>query len=28
LLASSRDDSPGIHQCCERLRITYATVSR
>jgi hypothetical protein len=28
LLSSSRDDSPGIRQCCERLRIPYATVKR
>jgi hypothetical protein len=28
LLASSRDDSPGIRHCCERLRIRYATVTR
>jgi hypothetical protein len=28
LLASSRDDSPGIRDCCERLRIRYATVTR
>lgn len=28
MLASSRDDSPGIRQCCKRLRIPYATVRR
>ena len=28
VLASSRDDSPGIRSCCERLRIRYATVER
>jgi hypothetical protein len=28
ILASSRDDSPGIRQCCERLAIRYATVTR
>jgi len=28
VLASSRDDSPGIRQCCERLAIRYSTVTR
>jgi hypothetical protein len=28
LLASSRDGSPGIRHCCERLRIPYAIVRR
>lgn len=28
LLASSRDDSPGIRRCCERLDIRYSTVGR
>lgn len=28
VLASSRDDSPGIRQCCERLSIGYATLNR
>lgn len=28
VLASSRDDSPGIRRCCERLRIGYSTVER
>ena len=28
VLASSRDDSPGIRQCCGRLAIGYATVER
>lgn len=28
LLSSSRDDSPGIRNCCSRLQIPYATVAR
>jgi hypothetical protein len=28
VLASSRDDSPGIRRCCERLDIRYSTVER
>ncbi|MGH9269546.1 MAG: hypothetical protein ACRD0D_15395 [Acidimicrobiales bacterium] len=28
VLASSRDDSPGIRQCCEQLGIRYSTVAR
>lgn len=28
VLASSRDDSPGIRQSCDRLGIRYATVER
>lgn len=28
VLASSRDDSPGIRQACQRLDIRYATVGR
>lgn len=28
VLASSRDDSPGIRRCCERLDIRYSTVGR
>jgi len=28
LLASSRDESPGIRHCCTRLRISYETVPR
>ena len=28
VLASSRDDSPGIRQCCEQLDIRYSTVAR
>jgi hypothetical protein len=28
MLASSRDDSPGIRHCCDRLQIPYATVTR
>lgn len=28
VLASSRDDSPGIHQCCGRLAIRYSTITR
>ncbi len=28
VLASSRDDSPGIRQCCERLAIDYTTIDR
>ena len=28
VLASSRDDSPGIRQCCQRLGIRYSTVAR
>jgi hypothetical protein len=28
LLASSRDDSPGIRRCCDGLRIPYETVTR
>jgi hypothetical protein len=28
VLASSRDDSPGIRQCCARLRIRYSTLNR
>ena len=28
LIASSRDDSPGIRRSCERLGIGYATVTR
>jgi hypothetical protein len=28
VLASSRDDSPGIRQCCERVGIGYTTVDR
>ena len=28
VLASSRDDSPGISRCCERLKIPYATLRR
>ena len=28
VLASSRDDSPGIHQSCEQLGIRYSTVDR
>jgi len=28
LLASSRDDSPGIRRCCAQLRVGYATVAR
>jgi hypothetical protein len=28
VLASSRDDGPGIRACCRRLRIDYRTVTR
>lgn len=28
VLASSRDDSPGIRRCCEQLGIQYSTVDR
>ena len=28
LLASSRDDSPGIRHCCQSLRIRYDTIKR
>ena len=28
VLASSRDDSPGIRRCCNRLGIPYATLRR
>ena len=28
VLASSRDDSPGIRRCCHRLNIPYATLRR
>lgn len=28
VLASSRDNSPGIRRCCARLRIAYATIPR
>jgi hypothetical protein len=28
VLASSRDDSPGIRQCCERLAIRYSAIAR
>ena len=28
VLASSRDYSPGIRQCCERLAIRYSTIAR
>lgn len=28
VLASSRDDSPGIRRCCHRLGIPYATLRR
>jgi hypothetical protein len=28
VLASSRDDSPGIRRCCDRLHIAYATLPR
>ena len=28
VLASSRDDSPGIRRCCERLGVRYSTVDR
>ena len=28
VLASSRDDSPGIRRCCDRLDIPYATLRR
>jgi len=28
VLASSRDDSPGIRRCCEQLGIRYSTVDR
>ena len=28
ILASSRDDSPGIRRCCDRLDIAYSTLPR
>jgi hypothetical protein len=28
ILASSRDDSPGVRRCCHRLGIPYATLRR
>ena len=28
VLASSRDDSPGVRRCCQRLSIPYATLRR
>ena len=28
VLASSRDDSPGVRRCCDRLGITYVTLRR
>ena len=28
VLASSRDDSPGVRHCCSRLAIRYSTISR
>jgi hypothetical protein len=28
VLTSSRDDSPGIRRCCDRLRIAYSTLPR
>jgi hypothetical protein len=28
VLASSRDESPGVRRCCERLRIPYSTLRR
>lgn len=28
VLASSRDDSPGIRQCCDRLGVRYSTLDR
>ena len=28
VLVSSRDDSPGVRRCCQRLRINYSTLRR
>lgn len=28
LLVSARDDGPGIHRCCESVRVTYDTLHR
>ena len=28
VLVSSRDDSPGIRQCCDRLAVLYSTITR
>lgn len=28
ILVSSRDDSPGVRRCCQRLSVTYSTLRR